>query len=104
MRWLGLAAAHKYSGAQARRKVGRIIDFEVDPRAPQGVRTGAGIRARCLAKAGKKRKSTRRLGRVQAKAAASQKKSSTAPRPGDDDAIRSKLATGQERLCVTSTC
>jgi hypothetical protein len=35
---LGLAAAHKYSGAQARRKVGRIIDFKVDPRAPQGVR------------------------------------------------------------------
>ena len=35
---LGLAVAHKYSGAQARRKVGRIIDFKVDPRAPQGVR------------------------------------------------------------------
>jgi hypothetical protein len=36
---LGLAAAHKYSGAQARRKAGRIIDFKLDPRAPQGVRT-----------------------------------------------------------------
>jgi len=36
---LALAAAHKYSGAQARRKLGRIIDFQVDPRAPQGVRT-----------------------------------------------------------------
>jgi hypothetical protein len=34
-----LAAAHKYSGAQARRKLGRVIDFQVDPRAPQGVRT-----------------------------------------------------------------
>jgi hypothetical protein len=35
---LGLAAAHKYSGAQARRKAGRIVDFKLDPRAPQGVR------------------------------------------------------------------
>jgi len=36
---LGLAAMHEYSDAQAHRKVGRIIDFQVDPRAPQGVRT-----------------------------------------------------------------
>jgi hypothetical protein len=36
---LALAAAHKYSGAQARGRVGRTVDFKVDPRAPQGVRT-----------------------------------------------------------------
>jgi hypothetical protein len=35
---LGLAAAHKYSGAQSRRKVGLTIDFQVDPQAPHGVR------------------------------------------------------------------
>jgi hypothetical protein len=35
---LGLAAAHKYSGAQARGRAKRIIDFEVDPAAPKGVR------------------------------------------------------------------
>ena len=36
---LGLVAAHKYSGARARRKTARSIDFRVDPQAPQGVRT-----------------------------------------------------------------
>jgi hypothetical protein len=35
---LGLAAAHKYSGAQSRRRPGLTIDFQVDPQAPHGVR------------------------------------------------------------------
>src|SRR5262245_2876248 len=43
---LGLAAAHKYSGAQARRKAKRIIDFEVDPAAPKGVRAVAPFQLR----------------------------------------------------------
>jgi hypothetical protein len=30
---------------QARRKLGRIIDFKLDPRAPQGVRTAIALGA-----------------------------------------------------------
>ena len=36
---LGLAAAHKALGLQARRKSGFKIDFKVDPAAPFSVRT-----------------------------------------------------------------
>jgi hypothetical protein len=84
---LGLAAAHKYSGAQAHRKAKGIIDLEVDPTAPKGVRDVAPADRGCAVAAARNRQKKPR------------------PRPGGETMMLAagKTSIRQEQVCVTST-